>query len=119
MIETERRKAQRVEANLAVTVTGGPGTAQGKALNISRSGIYFESPHFMEPLTKVRLELRVPLPDPKRSDASVTCDGIVVRVEPEKKDPAISRYRVAILFTYVNEISLKSLDRFIKSRLAG
>ena len=25
MMHTERRKAQRVEANLAVTITGGPG----------------------------------------------------------------------------------------------
>ena len=90
MMNTERRKAQRVEANLAVTITGGLGAAKGIALNISTSGIYFESPHFMEPLTKVRLVLHVPDPDPKRGEAAVTCDGIVVRVEPEKKDPALS-----------------------------
>jgi hypothetical protein len=119
MMHTERRTAQRIEANLAVTVTGDPAAAKGKALNISTSGIYFESPHFMAPLTKVRLELHVPDPDPKRGEAAVTCDGIVVRVEPEKKDPALSLYRVAILFTYVSEISLKSLDRFIRSRLSG
>lgn len=119
MMQKERRTAQRVEADLAVTVTGDPEAAKGKALNISTSGIYFESPHFLAPLTKVQLELRVPETDPKRGETAVACDGIVVRVEPEKKDPARTLYRVAILFTYMSESSLRSLDRFIRSRLPG
>ena len=113
----ERRKAQRVEAELAVTVKGGPGEAKGKALNISTSGIYFESPYFIAPLTKIRLELLIP--DPRKGELPVTCDGVVVRVEPEKKEPAVANYRVAILFTLVSESSLKILDAFIRSRLSS
>jgi c-di-GMP-binding flagellar brake protein YcgR len=119
MTQTERRKAQRVEANLTVAVTGGAAPSRGKALNISTSGIYFESPHYLAPLTKVRLELGIPQEDPKQSETQVMCDGVVVRVEPEKKDPAISVYRVAIFFTYVPERSLKILGRFIRSRLSA
>ncbi len=113
----ERRKAQRVEADLAVTIRGGPGETKGKALNISTSGIYFESPHYIAPLTKIRLDLIVP--DPRAGELPVTCDGVVVRVEPEKKDPAVAKYRVAILFTLVSESSLKILDAFIRSRLSS
>ena len=116
---TERRKEQRVEANLAVTVKGGLSEAQGRAFNISANGIYFESPHFLEPLTKVQLELLMPDSDPRNKELPVTCDGVVVRVEPEKKNPSISKYRVAILFTLVPEGSRKLLDRYIRSRLSS
>jgi hypothetical protein len=115
----ERRKAQRVEANLAVTVKGGPAEAKGKALNVSTNGIYFESPHFIEPLTRVRLELLVPDPGPSKRDLTVTCDGVVVRVEPERKDPSVPAYRVAIFFTYVPDASQKTLDRYIRARLSS
>ena len=115
----ERRQAQRVEANLAVTVQGGTAEAKGRALNISTNGISFESPHFMEPLTKVRLELGVPDPGPSRRELTVTCDGVVVRVEPERKDPAVSKYNIAIFFTLVPDASQKILERYIRARLAS
>lgn len=115
----ERRKAQRVEANLAVTVRGGPAEAKGKALNVSTNGIYFESPNFIEPLTRVRLELLVPDPGPSRRELMVTCDGVVVRIEPERKDPSVSAYRVAIFFTLVPDASQKTLDRYIRARLSS
>ena len=60
MSAKERRRAQRVDANLAVTISGGPAEAKGKTLNISSNGVYFQSPYFIEPLTKVKLELVIP-----------------------------------------------------------
>jgi len=117
MAFTERRTAQRVEADLSVAVRGGPGESKGRALNISRSGIYFESGYHIAPLTKVRLELVIP--DPGAGETPVTCEGVVVRVEPEKKDPAVALYRVAILFTLVSERSLKVLDAYIRSRISS
>jgi hypothetical protein len=117
MAFNERRKAQRVEADLAVTIRGGPGETKGRALNISTSGIYFESPYYVAPLTKIRLEFLIP--DPRKGESPVTCDGVVVRVEPEKKDPAIALYRVAILFTLVSESSLKILDAYIRSKVSS
>ena len=110
----ERRRARRIEADLAVAVKGGHGEAKGRALNISTSGIYFESPYHLAPLTKIRLELLIP--DPEKGKSPVTCDGVVVRMEPEEKSPAAAQYRVAILFTLVSESSLKILDSYIRSR---
>ena len=114
----ERRLAERVEANLAVTIKGATGEAKGKALNISTNGIYFESPYFIDPLTRVHLELIVPDPESPKKQSLVACDGVVVRVEPEHRDPAIAKYNVAIFFTLVPDSSQKTLERYIRSRLS-
>jgi hypothetical protein len=119
MAPKERRRAKRVEANLAVTVRGGPAEAKGKAFNISTNGIYFESPYYLSPLTKVRLDLLIPDPGTEDRESPVSCDGVVVRVEPEKKSPGVSRYNVAIFFTLVSESSQKILARYIRSRLSS
>jgi hypothetical protein len=118
MSTKERRQAQRVEANLAVTVKSGPAETKGTALNISANGIYFSSPHYISPLTKVRLELLVPDPEAPKRESQLTCDGVVVRVEPEEKDPAVAMYNVAIFFTLVPVSSQKILDRYIRARIS-
>jgi hypothetical protein len=116
----ERRKAERVDANLSVTITGGPEGAEGKTLNISTNGVYFQSPRFMDVLTKVRLELVMPAKSSTSGkDEHITCDGVVVRVEPEHEDPTESLYHIAVFFTYVSKSSQELLARYIKSRLTS
>jgi hypothetical protein len=68
-------------------------------------------------LTKIKLEFLIP--DPRKGELPVTCDGVVVRVEPEEKEPAVAQYRVAILFTLIPENSLKILETYIRSRLSS
>lgn len=116
----ERRRAQRVEANLAVTISGAPDGAQGRTLNISTNGVYFESPKFIDVLTKVQLELVIPAGEPgSGKEERVTCDGVVVRVEPEHEDSDVSTYRVAVFFAFVSKSAQTVLSRYIKSRLTS
>lgn len=115
----ERRKAQRVDAELPITITGGPKPEEGKTLNISTNGIYFESPRTIEPLTKVRMELMVPvLEGGTEKEMGVRFDGIIVRSNIDTSDPGSSRYRIAVFFTHVSKASQKVLDNFIKRRLS-
>jgi hypothetical protein len=119
MMHKERRRAERVDANLAVTITSGPEGAEGKTLNISTNGVYFQSPKFIDVLTKVRLELVIPAPGTAPGkDQKLTCDGVVVRVEPEQEDPTESAYNIAVFFTYIAKSSQDLLARYIKSRLS-
>ena len=116
----ERRRAQRVEANLAITISGGPEGAKGKTLNISTNGVYFQSSYFIEPLTKVRLEFMIPVRyESGKKELPVACDGIVVRVEPEQEDPSVSEYNVAVFFSFVSDSSQKTLDKYISQRLSS
>jgi len=114
----ERRRAKRVDANLAITITGGPEEAQGKTLNISTNGVLFQSPRFMDVLTKVQFELVIPPPAsaPGSKEERVEIDGVVVRVEPETEDSTVEFYSIAVFFTFVSKSSQDVLNRFIKSR---
>jgi len=114
----ERRRAERVDANLAVTISGAPGGAQGRTLNISTNGVYFESPKFIDVLTKVELELVIPA-GASGKEERVVCEGVVVRVDPEHEDPDLSTYNVAVFFAYVSKSSQAVISRYIKSRLSS
>lgn len=113
----ERRKSPRVEADFPINVGGEKGEATGRTINISTNGIYFESPRFIEPLTKVRMDLVLPSETVDADEEIlVEFDGVVVRVEPEKEDKKISKYKVAIFFTFVPKESMDILSTFISRK---
>ena len=116
----ERRRAKRVDANLAITISSGPDEVQGKTLNISTNGVLFESPRFMDVLTKVQFELIIPPPAsaPHGKQERVQIDGVIVRVDPETEDSSVPFYRIAVFFTFVSKPSQDVLSRFIKTRLS-
>ena len=69
----ERRTSQRVDARLSMRVEGSPeGGASAQIVtesqNISTSGVYCYSSHFLPPLSKVQLTI-VPLPKPAAGGA--------------------------------------------------
>lgn len=111
----ERRRAKRVETNLPIAISGAPEEEEGRTINISTNGVYFESPRMIEPLTKVRMELMVPvIKNGMEKEMGVTFDGIIVRVNPEKTAPDVTRYKIAVFFTHVPKASQEVLDRYIK-----
>lgn len=114
----ERRQAPRIDVNLPITVEGGTAEVSGKTLNISTNGIYFESPRFMEPLTRVMMSLVIQ--DGALNQGKgvhVQFDGIVVRVEPEERRPEVLSYRIAVFFTRVPEKSMTILKDFVENNL--
>ena len=116
----ERRKARRVDAVLPISISGGTEPAEGRTVNISTNGVYLESPRKIEALTKVRLELMVPVLEAgTEKELGVTFDGIVVRSNLDKTDPDVPRYLIAIFFTHVSKASQKVLDGFIKRLLSS
>lgn len=111
---SDRRKSPRVAAELPIAVEGGPAEASGKTLNISENGVYFEVPHFIEPLTKVRMELFIPDEEGAEEGSRVGFDGVVVRVEPEDHEGHSGPFRVAVFFTHVPENSMAVLMAYIE-----
>ena len=123
----ERRRALRVDANLNLEVKlaradGSMSTTNLETINISTSGVYFRSDHFIEPMTKLamELELAVPADDDRESAATapVPCDGLVVRTSPEGEVAGCTDYEVAVFFTHIGTAGLETLEKHINMRLA-
>ena len=47
----------------------------------------------------------------------VSFDGVVVRVEPEKEEPTVKNYRIAVFFTNLPEASRNILTEYISKML--
>jgi c-di-GMP-binding flagellar brake protein YcgR len=89
----ERRRSIRADANLSMRVEGQPSDGDltkivTESQNISASGVYCTSPHYLAPLSKVALTIILPnrasrratdVPSPRKL---LKCDGIVVRCMP-------------------------------------
>jgi len=115
----DRRRAVRVEAALKLEVSipredGAQESATLETLNISSSGIYFRSGHFIEPMTKLQMDIELPEPDGGARTAS--CEGIVVRVMPEADTDGKETCEVAVFFTRIDDEGLEKLQTHI-SRL--
>ena len=117
---TERRKARRVDASLKleVKVPKADGTLEKASLetiNISSSGVYFKSDHFIEPMTKLGMELEVLVPDGEEGSttALVPCEGLVVRTSPEAQTEGCDNYEVAVFFTHIESDGMANLERHI------
>ena len=120
----ERRKGQRVDANLKLSVNiprpdGSHEQASMEALNISSSGIYFKSDHFIEPMTKLNMELELPVAMDAADVRHAACEGIVVRVLPETQTDEIAHYEVAVFFTQIDEEGLSFLQDHISMILSA
>jgi hypothetical protein len=114
----ERRKAPRVDAEFPVILEGGISEASGRTLNISSSGIYCEIPRYIEPLTRIRMELLIPTrAESDDEGVRVGFDGVVVRTEPELPSTETVTYKIAVFFTSIPESSTKILNSFIEKHL--
>lgn len=121
--QRDRRKGQRVDANLnlEVSLPRGDGShvpARMETLNISSSGVYFRSDHYIEPMTKLKMVLDLPVDRDAAEIAKAQCEGIVVRVLPETAMPGTDTYEVAVFFTQIDEQGLKHLQQHINMLLA-
>ncbi len=118
----ERRRSKRVEANLKIRVDvpvpdGAALPAKLETINISSSGVYFRSDHFIEPMTKLSILLELDLPEgggPKQDGlATVHCEGLVVRLVPEEPTPGCDSYEVAVFFTHIDPDGFPYLEEHI------
>ncbi len=113
----ERRKSPRVGVELPITLEGSSGEVRGRTLNISSSGIYFELSRYIEPMTKLRMGLAIPISTEDGAEGIVQFDGIIVRTEPETESDEVTAYRMAVFFTDVPDSSKDILTRFISTHL--
>jgi len=119
---SERRVNARADANLSMrlmTATGSDGQPEfvTESENISASGVYCFSPHYLAPLSKVGLTLVLPdgvVEDPR--DRLLKCEAVVVRCQQQARAARGRQYELACSFLGLDDERRRLLDEFVTLR---
>jgi len=116
----ERRKAPRVVAKLAMQVSEAKDDASvltTESINLSSSGIQFQSRSFLPPLTKVALTLLLPPFGRRlRRERLVRCEGVIVRCVESERARQRPRFDLACYFTDVAEEDRTLVEQYVAWR---
>jgi len=119
---TERRETPRADARLSMRLEGerdDGARAQivTESQNISCSGVYCYSSHYLAPLSKVDLTIVLPqMPDRKARQELVKCEGIVVRCEATTSRSPVRQFELACMFSELDSDQRDRLERFVTWR---
>lgn len=103
----ERRVAPR--SSRGFSVKGGEGDGLMNYIdNISSSGVLCHTTRPIPEMTKFEVVLELPEP----VNQQVTAEGLVVRCDVE--EPEHDQFRVAILFTKIEEEDLKAIHAYVE-----
>lgn len=119
MTANERRRSTRAPARLAMEIkVSGSDHARAETINVSANGVYFLSRSHIPPLTKLQITLMLPGKGPRSSTPhEVTCDGVVVRIDPEAPQSGQDQYEIACYFTSISPQDQEHLEAYILNQL--
>jgi len=110
---SERRREPRFARTVPVRV--GHDSAEGlraESINVSTRGLYCKAPRYVPPFAKLKVALELPFAS--RDPATVECEGVVVRVEPESEMPTVQEYRLAVYFLNLGPDSAELISDFLE-----
>ncbi len=118
----ERRASERADAKLSMRVEAAAGAGSPQIVtesqNISSSGIYCLSSHYLAPLSKVQLTIVLPRVPGSEGAAQelVKCESIVVRCDQRAGDRSETPYELACMFTGLEPELRRRVEEFVTWR---
>ena len=116
MTSTDRRAHPRTPERIAFSLQSEEGLIQAETTNLSAAGAYCSSERFIPPMTKLQVNFELPH---GRGTSRISCEGVVVRVEPVATNLERWRYQLAIWFSEVSERDRSTISQFVQQRLAA
>ncbi|MFP4472245.1 MAG: PilZ domain-containing protein [Candidatus Omnitrophota bacterium] len=113
--QNERRRYPRVDSSLPVKICTTEFDAVTETQNLSRSGVYCRVSNYIEPMTKLDIQLLLTIRrKDKNQTRKISCGGVVVRTEAI---PDSGAYHVAIFFYDIQEKDSSVLKEYVQNRL--
>ena len=118
----ERRKRARTEARLSmrlegILLEGEPARVVTESQNISSSGVYCRSSHFLAPYSKVDLTIVLPrMPGVRAVNELLKCEGIVVRCDPTGTKRGEKGFQLACMFSGLEPRHRDMLEDYVTWR---
>lgn len=111
----DRRKHPRLANNIPVKICQEDGDVVTETANISRSGAYCRVERYIEPMSKMKIHLLLPIKrGGKSSTKKISCEGVVVRTE---SIPNQNAYHVAIFFSDISSRDSESIADYVSNYL--
>ena len=113
---SERRGSPRIEMQVPMNLAVDGEMLITRTKNLSASGAYCTLRRFLEPMTKLQVQLELPgRPRPTK----VVCYGVVVRIEPPRPLPKRSSYHIAIFFHDIAARTRSIIAQYVRERMQG
>ncbi len=109
----ERRRYPRSRRGFSTVKTQSETGVLNHVDNISANGVLCHTAEPIPLMTKMSVALDLPQPANKRVD----CEGIVVRCDPDDAGTD-GAYKVAILYTHLDEDDRRAIEEFVAHDLA-
>ena len=114
---SERRKHPRIKAEgIPINIVLDGGECAARTVNISRAGAYCLVDQYIEPMTKLKVVLNVPLSSDEKNTKTkkIKCQGVVVRIE---KTDGGNIHNVAIFFNDISQQDAECIAEFVSTHL--
>ena len=113
----EKRRHLRVEHNIPVRISGDHGDILTETKNLSCSGAFCCMTQRLEPMTKLKVYLLLPLrKSDKMTTKKIICQGVVVRTQAADGE---DYYDTAIFFSDIASKDSCAINEFVESVLEG
>ena len=119
----ERRRSTRVDARIALKLSGGDETFPAESIttesiNVGAEGVYCHVGRFIAPLTRLHVTMVLPLKGRKGQvkNEIVKAQGVVVRCQPSGTEDG--GYRIACFFTGLDPSTRETLEEYVKQHSA-
>ena len=111
----EKRRHLRVEHHIPLKISSDHGDILTETKNISCSGAYCRVSQHLEPMTKLKVHLLLPLrKSDKVTTKKITCQGVVVRIQAAQEG---SFFNTAIFFSDIAPKDSHVINEFVESML--
>jgi c-di-GMP-binding flagellar brake protein YcgR len=115
MQREDRRKHFRLDAVLPLKLFHTDADFITETINISCGGAYCRIDKFIPVMTKIKIVMFVPVMG-KTKSYKISCDGIVVRTEPEYPSEDIDSYNIAIFFSDLKKTDRSKIAAYVKKK---
>ena len=112
-LSQEKRRYPRLEHNIPVKISSDHGDILTETKNLSCSGAFCRVSQRLEPMTKLKVHLLLPLrKSNKLTTKKITCQAVVVRAEAVAGE---DYYDTAIYFSDIAPKDSRTINEFIES----
>jgi hypothetical protein len=109
----EKRRHIRVEQNIPLKISSEHGDILTETKNLSCSGAFCRMSQRLDPMTKLKVYLLLPLrKSDKVTTKKITCQGVVVRAQAVSGE---EYYDTAIFFSDIAPKDSRTINEFVES----